>query len=175
MNPFDMLVAVILGYCLIRGIFRGFIKELSSIIGVLGGFYAAYTYYYEFAELISKFISDEIPYLNIVSFMIIFCGIFMAISLLGVLIKYLLSVSHFGWIDRTLGAATGFIKGILIVSVILIALTAFLPKKSSIIKTSKLSPYITLVAENMAKVVSDDMKKEFAGNLTEFKKVWKSR
>jgi len=37
MNPFDTIIAIILGYCLIRGFFRGLIKELSSIIGVLGG------------------------------------------------------------------------------------------------------------------------------------------
>ena len=45
MNPFDMVIVVILSFCLIRGFFRGLIKELASIVGVLGGFYAAYTYY----------------------------------------------------------------------------------------------------------------------------------
>ncbi|PQP34359.1 colicin V production protein, partial [Desulfobacteraceae bacterium SEEP-SAG9] len=33
MNPLDILIIVIAGFCLIRGIFRGLIKELSSIIG----------------------------------------------------------------------------------------------------------------------------------------------
>jgi membrane protein required for colicin V production len=39
MNPF---ILTILSYGLIRGIFRGLVREISSIVGVLGGFYAAY-------------------------------------------------------------------------------------------------------------------------------------
>ncbi|MGD9259358.1 MAG: CvpA family protein, partial [Desulfobacterales bacterium] len=38
MNPFDILIIIILGYSLIRGLFRGLVKEVASIIGVLGGF-----------------------------------------------------------------------------------------------------------------------------------------
>ena len=75
MNLFDVIILVIFGYCLIRGLFRGLIKELASIVGVLSGFYAAYTYYQEVARLMSEWISNE-AYLNIVSFLIIFCFIF---------------------------------------------------------------------------------------------------
>jgi membrane protein required for colicin V production len=34
----------------IRGIFRGLVRELASIVGVLGGFYAAYSYYPHVAQ-----------------------------------------------------------------------------------------------------------------------------
>ncbi|MGD9324868.1 MAG: CvpA family protein, partial [Desulfobacterales bacterium] len=34
MNPFDIIIIVILGYSLVRGIFRGLVKEVSSIVGV---------------------------------------------------------------------------------------------------------------------------------------------
>jgi len=61
MNFFDIIVVVILGYCFIRGIFRGLIKELSSIVGVFGGFYAAYTYYMMVAKLLSKWNGSPTP------------------------------------------------------------------------------------------------------------------
>jgi len=99
MNFFDIIVIVILGYCLIRGVFRGFIKELSSIIGVLGGFYAAFTYYMVVAKPLSKWIANS-GYLNILSFLIIFCGVFIMISILGVIINYLLKIVFLGWLDR---------------------------------------------------------------------------
>ena len=38
MNPFDVFIIIILGYSIVRGLFRGLVKEASSIIGVLGGF-----------------------------------------------------------------------------------------------------------------------------------------
>jgi membrane protein required for colicin V production len=78
-----------------------------------------------------------------------------------------------GWIDRLSGALFGALKGLLIVSVLLIALTAFLPKGSPFIKDSLLSPHITLISEKMAKVVSKDMKHDFMAKIAELKKIWK--
>ena len=71
MNTFDIAIIVIFGFCMIRGFFRGLIKELSSIIGVLGGFYAAYTYYMQVAIPLSGWIQND-SYRNILSFLIIF-------------------------------------------------------------------------------------------------------
>lgn len=171
MNPFDILIVIIFGFCLIRGFFRGFIKEVSSIIGVLGGFYAAYTYYMEFAKLLSGWISDK-SYLYIVSFLIIFCGVFLIISILGVVIKYILNIAFFGWVDRICGGGFGIIKAVLIVSVLLIALTAFLPKEAPIIKNSMLSPHVSFISEKMAKVIPKDMKHQFVSKIEELKKDW---
>jgi len=160
-----------LGYCFIRGIFRGLVKELSSIIGVFGGFYAAYTYYPDLAKPLSKWIANT-GYLNILSFLIIFCVVFMVISILGIIINYLLKIVFLGWLDRVSGAMFGAMKGILIVSVLLIALTAFLPKGTPVIKDSLLSPYVTLVSEKMAEVISKDMHHAFSTKIATLKKAW---
>ncbi len=172
MNFFDIVIIIILGFGVIRGVFRGLIKELASIIGVLGGFYAAYSYYMVLARLLSRWISN-VAYLNILSFLIIFCGILIIISILGVVIKYVLNIAFLGWVDRICGAGFGIIKGILIASVLLITLTAFLPRNAPVIKNSMLAPHITLVSEKMAKVVSRDMKHNFKVKLAELKKAWK--
>lgn len=172
MNPFDILSIVIFGFCLVRGLFRGLVKEVSSIIGVLGGFYAAYSYYIVVAKGLSRFIADA-AYLNILSFLIIFCLVLIIINILGIIIKYLLNIAFLGWVDRIFGVLFGMIKGILIVSVIFIILTAFLPKGASIIKSSILAPHVIWVSENMAKVISKDMKRDFSDKLEELKKAWK--
>lgn len=174
MNLFDMVCIIILGYCLVRGIFRGLIKELSSIVGVFGGFYAAYTYYMKVGKLFSSWISN-ISYLNILSFLIIFCGVFIIISIIGVIIKYLLNIAFLGWVDHICGFGFSTIKGILIVSMLLMILTAFLPKNTPLIKNSLLSPIIASVSGKMSKVVSKDMKREFVAKIEEYKKAWKIR
>ena len=174
MNIFDAVCITILGYCLVRGIFRGLIKELSSIVGVFGGFYAAYTYYMKVGKLFSSWISNT-SYLNILSFLIIFCGVFIIISIIGVIIKYLLNIAFLGWVDHICGAVFSTIKGILIVSMLLMILTAFLPKNTPFIKNSLLSPIISPVSGKMSKVVSKDMKREFVAKIEEYKKAWKIR
>jgi membrane protein required for colicin V production len=172
MNPFDILIIVILGYSLVRGLFRGLVKEISSIIGVMGGFYAAYTYYKHVGNLLSGFI-HEVSYLNIVSFLIIFCGVLILVSVLGVILKYLLNIAFLGWVDRIGGIVFGLAKGILIISVLFISLTAFLPKGTAFIKNSVLAPHVSWISENLAKVVSQEMKQDFTTKLGELKKIWK--
>ena len=172
MNPFDILIMVILGYSLVRGLFRGLVKEVSSVIGVLGGFYAAYTYYKVLAGPLSRIIND-VSYLNISSFLIIFCGVLILVSVLGVIIKYLLNIAFLGWVDRVGGVVFGLAKGTLIVCVLFISLTAFLPKGSAFIKNSVLAPHVSWMSEKMAKVISQEMKQDFTGKLRELRKAWK--
>jgi membrane protein required for colicin V production len=173
MNPFDIAIIFIIGFSLIRGFFRGLIKELSSIIGVFAGFYAAYMYYPQVAKLFTRWISNP-AYLNIISFFILFCGVFFIISILGIIIKYILNVAFLGWVDRICGAGFGTIKGILIVSVLLAVLTAFLPKGSPIIKKSLLAPHVMVISEKMVQVASKELKHEFKAKIKELQRAWKT-
>lgn len=174
MNPFDILIITILAYGLIRGIFRGLIREISSIVGVLGGFYAAYSYYPHVADLISAWISNP-AYLNILSYLVLFSGVVIVVSIIAVVIKYLLNIAYLGWVDRICGALFGMLKGGLVICVLFIALTAFLPKGAPLIKKSTLSPHVATVSEVMAKVISKDMKEKFVSKIKEFRITWQSR
>jgi len=171
MNPLDMIIISVLCFCLVRGFFRGLVKELSSIIGVFAGFYAAYTYYSVLAGYMSKWISG-FQHTNIICFLIIFLTVFITISILGLFLKYILNISFLGWADRICGTCFGFIKGILVVSVLLLVLTTFLKQNGSFIKKSVLSPYVMVISETMTQLVSTDIKKTFSIKIKEIKKAW---
>jgi membrane protein required for colicin V production len=83
-----------------------------------------------------------------------------------------MKIVFLGWLDRLGGVVFGFIKGVLIVAVLFLALTAFLPKGTPLIKDSLTAPYVAMVAEKMAVLVSSDIKREFATKLDELKKAW---
>ncbi|MFQ5486409.1 MAG: CvpA family protein [Desulfobacterales bacterium] len=174
MNLFDIAIIIIIGFCLIRGFFRGFIKELFSVIGLFVGFYAAYTYYLQIAKLFSRWITDT-SYLHILSFMVIFCSIFFIVSIVGVIIKYILNISFLKWADWIFGAGFGAVKGILFVSILLVMLITFLPKGTPIIKKSRLSPHFLSVSAKMASVIPDEMKRNFTEKVLVLKRAGKSR
>ena len=79
MNALDIVICIIGGFCLVRGLFRGIIKEVSSVFGVLVGFYGAYTYYPLLAQWFSKIIADK-SYLYIISFLTAFTVLFFLVS-----------------------------------------------------------------------------------------------
>ncbi len=172
MNSLDILILVIGGFCLVRGIFRGIVKELTSIVGVFVGFYVAYNYYPVVAHLISRFFSNK-AYLNIVSFFLVFTILFLAVGLVGVVLKRVFKGVALGWADRLLGAIFGLVKAILVVSVLLVPMTAFLPQKSPVIQDSLLSPYVTSISKMMVAVAPEEMKEKFSNNINALKESWK--
>ncbi len=174
MNPFDILIVTVLAYGLIRGVFRGLVREISSIVGVLGGFYAAYTYYPHVAAWMSGWISNP-AYLNILSYLVIFSIVVGIVGILAVIIKYLLNIAYLGWVDRVCGALFGLLKGGLVSCVLFIVLTAFLPKGAPLIKNAALSPHVASVSEVMAKVLSKEMKAGFVAKMKDFRQSWQHR
>lgn len=177
MNPFDVVITVIVCFCIIRGAFRGIIREAASIVGVLAGIWAAYTYYPKLASAMTG-LADLFPsagYVNIVSFMIIFCVVFAVISAIGVLLKFLLKIVFLGWVDKICGATFGFIKGFMIVSMLLLILTTFLDKGTPLVKESVLSPYIASASETMSRFGSKDMRHQFGSKIDFVRKAWEKK
>ncbi len=172
MNSFDIVIIGILCFCLVRGFFRGFVKEISSIVGVFSGIYAAFMYYRQVADILSRIISNQ-GYLYILSCIIIFCIVFFTITTIGTLIKFILKIAFLGWVDRIFGVCFGIIKGVLIISFLLIVLTTFLPDGVPIIKNSILLTRITFVSETIVCVIPKEMKQTFRTKIKGFKKLWK--
>jgi membrane protein required for colicin V production len=172
MNTFDIVVIVIISFCLIRGLFKGVIGEISGIIGVVAGFYGAYTYYPLITVYAEKWIENS-GFRNLIAFFLLFCAILVIISLISVLIRKFLKLVFLGWVDRTFGLIFGAAKGLLVVSVLFIMITTFLPKNSNVLAGSKFSPYIAKVSKTMTVFVSQNTKKDFLKHLEGLFKIWK--
>jgi membrane protein required for colicin V production len=149
------------------------VEEIASIIGVFAGIYGAVFYYPRGAALLGRWMS-EVAYANILSFIVIFGVIYFLIGILGVLVRYVLNIASLGWLDRLCGALFGVIKGVLIVSVLVMALTAFLPANTPLMRHSRLAPPVVLVSERLVKIVPHDMKQRFGDKLKELRKAWKN-
>ena len=172
MNLLDGVLAVILGYCLIRGIFRGLIKEASAIIGVLGGYYAAYTYYPSIARLLTNWVTNP-GYLNIISFLFLFLAVFWIVSIAGVVLKYLMNIAFLGWTDRISGALFGGLKAILINLVLILVLTTFLPRNAAIIKDSRGAQGLMRFSAYLVKAAPKEMKHSFETKMKALNKSWR--
>ena len=171
MNSLDFIILVILGYCLIRGFFRGVIKEVSSVIGVVGGFFAARLYYADLSNLLTDWVAVA-SYRDILGFVLAFGVVFFTVSILGVILKYLMKVALLGWVDRLFGIGIGCLKGILVVSILLFVLTTFLPKGVRLLEKSILAGKVHTVSEQMSKLVSKEMRDKFNEKVKDLKTTW---
>jgi membrane protein required for colicin V production len=174
MNLFDVVILVVVSFCLVRGLFRGFIREVSSIVGVLAGFYGAGTYY----PLVEPFFSqwmDNPGYRKMISFFVLFCAILIVVNLVAALIRYLLNIVFLGWVDRLCGLVFGAAKGLIIVSVLLIVVTTLLPKNTAFVAESRLGSHVATVSEVMSVLVSREMQNQLHLRIEGIKKSWEKQ
>jgi len=174
MNLLDYLFIGVFAYCFVRGVFRGLVGELASIIGVVGGFYGAYTYYPQLAHFISRWISHP-AYQKIISFLILFLGICLVIAAAAVLIKYLMNISSLGWANRTGGAVFGILKSVVIATILIMMLTAFLPSNSKLLRSSLIARHLMGFSSAIALVTTKEMKNTFSAKMKELNQTWKHR
>jgi membrane protein required for colicin V production len=174
MNLLDYILLAIAGYCLVRGVFRGLIKELTSIIGVMGGFYAAYSYYRHAAHYLSRWVTNPV-YLNILSFFILFAAVFLVVSFVGVVLKYLMNITFLGWTDRICGAFFGVAKALLMAVVLVLVLTTFLPANATSLKNSWVAQHTMQFSAYLVKLTPNEMKQSFDAKMKALNRSWHSR
>ena len=174
MSLFDIAILITVSGCLVAGIFRGPFKELFSILGFYLGTFAAFNYSMKIESFLSIAITNT-ALLKTLSFLIVFCGIYIIIIILGAIIRYILKIEPSGWPNRFLGATMGTFKGILIVAIALIIITVIAQQGDISLKRSRFSPHLAVVSEAMAEMAPVDIRDEFADKLSVLKKEWKPR
>jgi len=135
----------------------------------VAGFYGANTYYPFLIPHIEPWIGSP-GIRQLICFFVLFCLILVVIGLLAQLIRKLLKLVFLGWVDRTFGIVFGAAKGVLIVTMLFIMATSFIPDSKSFFSGSKTVPYLAQVADALTVFVSQNMKQEFNRHLEGLKK-----
>ncbi len=157
MNGFDIFVLIVVAVCLVSGFFRGLIREVSGIIGIIAGFYGAATYYPSLMPYVADWIAK--PWLaKLICFFVLFVGIVLFVGFFAFLIRKLLSIIFLGWVDRTFGLVFGFFKGVLICSVIFMLLSLFIPGGSRLVKGSHTAPYLIQVVDVLSDLIPGNLR-----------------
>lgn len=172
MNPFDITIVVIFGYCVILGCLRGIVREIAALIGVLGGFYLAFSFHGQFANILSPFIQN--PYSRqTVGFLALFCAVAIGCALLGTVLRTFLRLIFLGVVDRIFGAVFGAAKAVVIISVLHLVLVTFLPSGGiAMMRDSRLAPAANAVAGVLFFVVPKQAKEGYVEKMERLRWKW---
>jgi membrane protein required for colicin V production len=83
------------------------------------------------------------------AFLAIALGVMILAGLLGRIIRWSVRSIGLGWADRLIGAVFGLVKGCVLVTLAVMAITAFVPR-TTWFQQSRLSPYFLSVAHQTA-------------------------
>ncbi len=172
MNALDIAIIVIVGTTFVMSLFRGLVKEVFALGSLILGFVIANATYVYPAEFLRSYLQNDAT-VKVLGYVLVFVGASVAVRLLGTFAEKFVRKALLGWANHLGGAVFGFLKGCLIVSVILMLVTSFMPK-SVILQESILTPYVLSTVSWVARVSTPEIKEKFKATRQELERIWKN-
>ncbi|EFU70281.1 CvpA family protein [Aliarcobacter butzleri] len=153
---FDLVIITITLLLGLKGLFRGIIKEIFGIIGIIGAIFVASRISTQTGELIAPvLVLENQATIKLIGFVIALVIVWLIAYSAGVVVSKIFSASGLGIIDRFFGFLFGMAKIFLIFSVIAYALYQVNSFKKVIdeqFKSSILMPYLLDVGSVIIKL-----------------------
>lgn len=119
MNIFDIITIIILLFAIFNGWRKGFISQLFSLAGIVGGIVLAIA----FGEEVGALFKIDPAYSKIVGFIITFFAAAVVATILAKLLTKIFSALGLGGVDTLLGILLAAFKYLLILSVLFVAVS----------------------------------------------------
>ncbi|MGD9898221.1 MAG: CvpA family protein [Calditrichaceae bacterium] len=133
MNYLDITIIIIIAIFTIRGLFRGLITELMTLVALILGFFIAVYY----LQPVAQFLVESFPSLpefaaRIIGFIVLFFAVNLIVRLLSKLLNSFASLTFLQPFNKIAGGIFGFVKTVLVLSILLIMID-FLPGSDTLL------------------------------------------
>jgi membrane protein required for colicin V production len=152
---FDIIVLAVIGILTIIGLSNGMVKQLFGLAGVIAGYILAMRYYHFCAEYLTSLHPGTA---RAISFVAIFLACIVVAHIISWLVGKFVTTTGLGFLNSIGGGLLGFVKGCLIVCVMVIVLNAFFPADTGFYKKSRTLKYIHRVTALFKKVSREEIR-----------------
>mgnify|MGYP002813373028 FL=1 len=158
MNVLDILFAAVALLATLRSFFRGLVREVAAITGLLVGIWLAARHYPRLAA--------HIPWVgphaaHVIAFVAVVAAVYALFALVSWVVRGALKVTLLGWLDRALGGVLGLAEAVLISAAVLLALIAFLPPGLQVVRHSRLAPRLYPVADRVSAFTPAELRQAY--------------
>jgi membrane protein required for colicin V production len=123
MNYIDIGILVVLAAFLIKGVLRGLLKEVCTLLGLLCGGFLAFRYQGPLGEVIMDASGWPSRLSVVLAFLLLFLASVIFFGLLGYLLSRFVKLVFLGGMNRVAGAIFGIVQGVLLLALVLFALS----------------------------------------------------
>lgn len=174
MNWIDLILGFILAISIVQGIVRGFSRVAISFAGTILGLFLAGWFYPSAAARLAPYVSSD-TLAKFLGFVLIFVGVQLVAALIAWAVQKVFKVSGLSWLDRIMGAAFGVLRGLVISTILLLALMAFPFKPvAEIVAKSEIAPYVIGIANAAASMAPKEVKEGFYATYERVKQLWEN-
>lgn len=155
----DWMLVFIVVVNVVGAIGQGFFFELFSFAGVVLGYLVAAWEYPRLARFYASFVNS--PWAaEIAGFLTIFLVVLLLGSWVGKTARWAVQEVGLRWFDRVLGGLFGFLKGLLVCTVVVVALAAFNPS-GPYIQASRMAPFMLVTGKALIWAAPEELRQRF--------------
>ncbi len=151
MDSFDLLVLITAGASFLYGLYRGFVMELASIVGIFIGVWGASHFSYHVEEWLSQ--KADMPGVGIVAFAITTVVILFAVHFLARVVHRVVGMAMLGSLNRLMGGVLCMLKVLFIASCAIFIAERFFGDEFEFLaeasQSSTLYPFVRELAPNV--------------------------
>lgn len=118
MNTIDLIISAVLILGSVRGFFKGFFVEVTSVLGLFLGVYISISFNSEATTLIAKIYSGNTDYIEVIAFALTFIAVLLVVNAIGKILTKIANFSALGLVNKLAGTLFGFLKSGLILCVL---------------------------------------------------------
>ncbi len=161
MHWVDIVVFVVIGFSVVIGLFRGLVKEAISLATWILGVWVSLSFSSSFAKMLPFQVGDQTVQ-TLIAFVIIFLVILVVGGVINYLIGQLVDKTGLSGTDRTMGLVFGFLRGGLIVAIMVLLATLTNMPNEDWWQQSLTLPYFHEMAVGLKVLLPDSLAQHFS-------------
>ena len=173
MNWLDILLAMILLVCVVRGFRRGFSRQIIALVSGLLAILLGIWFYGIPAAWFAPYLSSP-ALAGFVGFAVIFVVVLLVGGVVSTVVHRFLKFTGLSIFDHALGAGLGFLRGLLVAIAIIMGAMAFsrTEQPPRAIVESRMAPYVVDASRLFASMAPHDLKEGFRKTYGQVKAAW---
>ncbi len=159
MNALDWLIVVIMVLSVLLAAAQGFFFEVISLAGAFAGYLLAAWGYGRIAPWFLRYVKQQ-GIADLAGFLTIFIAVVLLAGAIARIVRWAVREVGLRWVDRVLGAAFGVIRGAVVVTAGVLALTAFAPDSQELTH-STLAGYFVVAETGASWLAPEEIRQKF--------------
>jgi membrane protein required for colicin V production len=140
LNFVDYILIAIVGLSMVLSLWRGFVREIISLIGLVAAFLIASRLSGRTGDFLGQWITNPTG-ADVAGFALVFVIVMIVVGLIGAIIRRLVDLAALTATDRTLGVFFGAARGMLLIALCFLVYTSYSKPDATWLKQSQLTPY----------------------------------
>ena len=171
MNWLDIVLLLFILISVVTGFMKGFVRLGIGFAAVLIGFLLGVWFYGLAGNWLVPYVHSR-AIANLLGFTLVFVAVILLGGLVSLILARTLRLVGLGALDRIGGAMLGGVRGVLMCSVVVMALLAFMRRPPDAVVHSKFAPYLAGSARMLSRMAPYEVREGMRHAYDELRRLW---